>query len=62
MLRLLKRFANAANQTSTEHLKKRPETEDNAPLTQHHRDIRYYQLSDIADVWISERPDGKIFW
>jgi hypothetical protein len=39
-----------------------PEAENEAPRIQHHRDIRYFGLSETAEVWITERPDGKIFW
>jgi hypothetical protein len=39
-----------------------PERENKAPRIQHHRDIRYHNLSDVAEIWITERPDGKIFW
>lgn len=39
-----------------------PEEENKAPRIQHHRDIRYHHLSDVAEIWITERPDGKIFW
>ncbi len=41
---------------------KRSENENEGPRIQHHRDIRYHNLSDVAEVWITERPDGKIFW
>lgn len=39
-----------------------PEQKDEAPRIQHHRDIHYHSLSDVAEIWITERPDGKIFW
>jgi len=39
-----------------------PENDDAGPRIHHHREIRYHNLSDVADVWITERPDGKIFW
>ena len=41
---------------------KRPERENEPPRIQHHRDIRYHNLSDVAEIWITERPDGRIFW
>jgi hypothetical protein len=41
---------------------KRPEAENKAPRIEHHRTIRYDGLSDVADVLITERRDGKIFW
>lgn len=40
----------------------RPESDDTGPRIQHHREIRYHNLSDVAEVWITERPDGRIFW
>ncbi len=39
-----------------------PENENEAPKIQHHRGIRYFGLSETAEVWITERPDGRIFW
>jgi hypothetical protein len=41
---------------------KKPERDHEAPQIQHHRNIRYHNLSDVAEVCIEERPDGKIFW
>ena len=41
---------------------RQPEKENQAPELQRHREIRYYKLSEVADIWITERPDGKIFW
>lgn len=41
---------------------KQPEKQNAGPRIEHHRDIRYHNLSDVADIWIMERPDGKIFW
>lgn len=41
---------------------KAPESESNPPKIEHYRDIRYHGLSDVADVWIAERPDGSAFW
>jgi len=40
----------------------RPEKENQAPSVQYHREIRYFGLSELADVSITERQDGKIFW
>lgn len=40
----------------------RPESGDQPPMVAHHRDIRYTQLSDIADVHIQECSDGRAFW
>ena len=39
-----------------------PERANEPPRIEHHRDIRYHNLSDVAEIWITERPDGKIFW
>lgn len=39
-----------------------PEDVDSPPSTEHFREIRYHGLSDVADVCITERPDGKIHW
>ncbi len=39
-----------------------PEAENKAPTIERLRDIRYYGLSDVADVSIAERPDGLISW
>ncbi len=41
---------------------KYPEKEDEAPRIQHHRNIRYHNLSDVAEIGFTERPDGTIFW
>lgn len=41
---------------------RKPEGKNDAPRIQHHREIRYHQLSDVAEVWITERTDGKVFW
>jgi hypothetical protein len=36
---------------------------DDKPSTRaHHRQIRYERLSEVADVWIDECPDGRAFW
>lgn len=40
---------------------KYPEGEGEAPRIEPHRSIRYGNLSDVAEVWITERPDGKIY-
>lgn len=37
------------------------EREGEAPKIEPHRDIRYCNLSDVAEVWITERLDGKIY-
>jgi len=39
-----------------------PEQEGTAPRIEYHRDIRYHNLSDVAEIWITERPDGTIYW
>lgn len=39
-----------------------PEEEDSAPRIEHHRDIRFHNLSEVAEIWITERPDGTIYW
>lgn len=41
---------------------KTPESEHHPSKIEHHRDIRYHGLSDVADVWIIERPDGSAYW
>ncbi len=41
---------------------KKPESEGNPPKIDHNRDIRYHNLSDVADVRITERPDGSAYW
>ena len=38
------------------------EAENEPPRIEHHREIRYYGFSDVAEVWITERPDGRIYW
>jgi hypothetical protein len=40
----------------------RPERDDQPPLVERHRDLRYYSLSDVADIWITERSDGAVHW
>ncbi len=39
-----------------------PEQEDQGPRIQHRREIRYHNLSVAAEVWITERPDGEVYW
>lgn len=39
-----------------------PEEIETPPSTEYLREIRYHGLSEVADVWITERPDGKIHW
>ena len=39
-----------------------PERQDESPSIQHHRHISYQGLSDLADVLITERPDGRVYW
>ena len=41
---------------------RQPEFPTRRPWIQHHRYILYHSLSNVADVWITERPDGKIHW
>jgi hypothetical protein len=38
------------------------ETEDAGQRIEHHRLIRYHELSDVAEIWITERPDGRVHW
>lgn len=40
----------------------KPESENQPSTIEHHRDIRYYDLSGVADVWITERADGTAHW
>lgn len=37
------------------------EREGEAPAIEPYRDIRYANLSDVAEVWITERLDSKIY-
>lgn len=37
------------------------EREGKAPGIEAHRNIRYCDLSEVAEVWFTERPDGKIY-
>jgi len=39
-----------------------PERENAPPQIEHHRELRYYHLSDCAEVWLTERRDGQMFW
>ena len=39
-----------------------PEQEGTAPRIEHHRVVRYHNVSDVAEIWITERPDGSIYW
>lgn len=40
----------------------RDETEDAGPRIAHHRLIQYHELSDVAEIWITERPNGSVHW
>lgn len=37
-----------------------PGSDERAPSVECHREIRYENLSDVASVCITERPDGKL--
>lgn len=37
------------------------ERDGEAPAIEPHRNIRYANLSEVAEVWITERLDGKIY-
>ena len=39
-----------------------PERDTGPPTVQQHRTIQYKEMSDIADVLITESPDGRVFW
>ncbi|MCA9202989.1 MAG: hypothetical protein KDA59_08080, partial [Planctomycetales bacterium] len=39
-----------------------PESESGPPKVQHHRTIQYHRLSELAEIWITERPDGSVSW
>ena len=39
-----------------------PESEGKPPRIEHHRDIRYTELSDVAEIHIQECSDGRAFW
>jgi len=36
------------------------ESDSKPPRIEHRRMIQYHGLSDVADVWITERPDGNV--
>jgi hypothetical protein len=38
------------------------ERDGTPPTRERHRQIRYVNLSEVADVWIDERQDGKAHW
>jgi hypothetical protein len=38
------------------------EQNDKAPTREQRRTIRYQQISNVADIWITEREDGGAFW
>ena len=40
----------------------RDETEQSGPCIEHHRLIRYHELSDVAEIWLTERSDGSVHW
>ncbi len=37
-----------------------PGSDERAPTVECRREIRYEDLSDVAAVWITERPDGSV--
>ena len=39
-----------------------PERPGRGPTTQWFRTLRYTKLSEVADVWITERADGRASW
>jgi len=39
-----------------------PERAGHAPTTQWFRTLRYEKLSKVADVWVTERADGRASW
>jgi hypothetical protein len=41
---------------------RRPEQQGKPSSIEYHREIRYENMSDVADIWITERPDGKVYW
>jgi hypothetical protein len=45
-----------------EGLESRHEDGDRPPTMQHSRTLQYSRLSDVAQVWFSERPDGRVSW
>jgi len=43
-------------------ISKYPEMEGRAPRIENHREIRFQNLSDVAEIWITERFDGSVLW
>jgi hypothetical protein len=41
---------------------KKSEKNGSPPSVKHYRQIRYNNLSDVAEVWITDRPDGRASW
>ncbi len=39
-----------------------PEREDAPPSVERRRELRSEDLSEMAWIWITERPDGKVPW
>ena len=39
-----------------------PEADGRPPGVRHHRVLVYEKLSDVADVWFTEGPDGRVSW
>ena len=35
---------------------------DNPPTIQRYRELRYTTLSEVADVWVAERPIDRVVW
>jgi hypothetical protein len=40
-------------------VRRQPERDEKAPTREQHRMIRYEKMSDVADIWITEREDGR---
>src|SRR5690606_34277173 len=38
------------------------ERDGSPPVTSFQRELRYCELSDVAEVWISEGRDGRAYW
>jgi hypothetical protein len=38
------------------------EKDETGPSVEHQREAHYEGLSKVADVWIRERSDGKVYW
>ena len=38
------------------------EASDRPPTTQWHRTLQYWNLSEVAEVWFTERSDGRAHW